>query len=94
MLEAVSALKKARAKPYDLIRVDCTKDGNAVRRHAMMFANAGFSTAALATPLVKRLLGGKAAYNLAIFLKLWVHRSPLITFKSPGVSWQAKKWTG
>ncbi len=95
--QAVAVLKAGRARPYDLLRVDCINGGLPARRYAMMFANAGFSTAAFATPLMKRLLGGRAAYNVAIFLKLWIHRSPVMSFVCPsddeGRSFRAKKWT-
>ncbi|MCK5547162.1 MAG: hypothetical protein KAI27_07295, partial [Rhodospirillaceae bacterium] len=90
---AADAIKSGRKKPFDLIRVDCMHGDKNVRRYAMMFANVGFSSSAFATPLLKRLLGGRLAYHFAIFLKLLVHKPPKLAFKSAGKEFIEKKWT-
>ena len=91
--QAANAIKGGRKKPFDLIRVDCMHGDKSVRRYAMMFANVGFSSSALATPLLKRLLGGRLAYHFAIFLKLLVHKPPVLEFKTANMEFVEKKWT-
>ncbi|MDH5771912.1 MAG: YegS/Rv2252/BmrU family lipid kinase [Rhodospirillaceae bacterium] len=91
--QAVDAILANKQKPYDLILVDCMNGQEKVQRHAMMFANVGFPSNALATPFLKRLLGGRLAYHFAIFLKLLVHKPPTLSFNGGGRIFNEAKWT-
>ena len=95
--QAVDAILANKQKPYDLIQVDCQVESangkKNARRYAMMFANVGFPSNALATPFLKRLLGGMLAYHFAIFLKLLVHKPPRLSFNGGGRVFNEAKWT-
>lgn len=91
--QAVDAILANKQKPYDLIKVQCMDGEQAVSRYAMMFANVGFPSNALATPFLKRLLGGRLAYHFAIFLKLLVHKPPMLSFNGGGRAFNEEKWT-
>lgn len=99
--DAADALARATPQYFDLIQIDCEaaprgatgNTGGALRRYAMMFANIGFSSAGQTKPWMKRWLGGRLAYNVAMVSMLIGHRPPKIRFQSGDHDWQEKKWT-
>lgn len=77
---AVSVLRKARSRPFDLIKVAKADE----YRYAFLFANAGFSAIPMLKPWMKRMLGAKASYYLATLLQVLLFHPPHMTLRIDG----------
>jgi len=80
--DAVAALRAGHARSFDLVRVDCQRDGARVHGHGFLFGSAGFSAIPMIKPWMKRLLGPKGAYYLATFLQILAYRAPHMTVRT------------
>lgn len=81
VMDSVSALRAGYIRKFDLVRIDCQKNGEQIHRHGFLFALAGFSANSMIKPWMKRLLGSAGAYYLATFLQVLVYRAPHMTIR-------------
>ena len=84
--DSVAALRKQQTKSYDLIKIQCERNGNTVQTYAFLFANIGFNINAMVKPWMKRLLTPKGAYYLGTILASIIHQS-----KHTTIEWESGK---
>ncbi|MCP4453899.1 MAG: diacylglycerol kinase family lipid kinase [Planctomycetes bacterium] len=82
LADAVAALQRAQACPFDLVRIDCQIDGVPGHGYGFLFGMVGFSAIPMMKPWMKRLLGPKSAYYLATFLQILAYRAPRMTINT------------
>jgi diacylglycerol kinase family enzyme len=71
--EAIRKLISGRARPMDVLRIQCAKEGRTIVSHALVFAGVGIVGESLkrTTPTVKRLFGNRLAYLVGLLRALW-----------------------
>lgn len=88
--QAQLALRGARTKTVDVIRIHCQVAGSPVLRYALLFGAVGIAGEALkqTTPLVKRVFGQRLAYPLGALRAIWTYRAPQMRVTCDGQTWE------
>ena len=79
MADAVTTLRHGQDRAFDLVRIDCQKDGIKTTGYGFLFGTVGFSAISTLRPWMKRCMSAKAAYYLATFLQILTYRAPHMT---------------
>lgn len=89
--EAVDALRQGAWRPIDVIETSCDGWGTPLKRHALLFAAAGFAAEVLkrTTPRIKRWFGPRLCYAVGLFSALAGYRAPLFRVSAGGRVWHA-----
>ncbi len=82
--KAISILRHRRIKYFDLIRIECQGENGSLRRHAFLYATAGFSALLKFRPWMKRYLGPAMGTYLSMILALLRFRTPKMTVRWAG----------
>lgn len=83
---AVAALDGRRTISWDVIEIECQCGGAAVRRHALLFAGAGFVGDVIrqTTPRVKAWFGPSLSYAVGFFRALIKHQPMTLKVRAAG----------
>jgi diacylglycerol kinase (ATP) len=87
--DSVSALQGDNVVTVDLIRIDCKTEEGPDHRYAFLSCSVGFSGDEVVRPWMKRILGPKGAYWLALIIETIVFHPPDMT-----VRWGEDEYTG
>jgi len=92
--DAVKTLRRADHRSFDLIRIECERDGAHVGKYAFLYCNIGFSTVChrMLKPWIKRLFGAQGAYFLIAFLGIFIYKPPMMTVRFNDQERVGRKW--
>jgi YegS/Rv2252/BmrU family lipid kinase len=86
---SVAALQDDNTVTTDLLRIDCKTEEGPEYRYALLYSSIGFSGNEVAKPWMKRILGPKAGYYLAMIIETVVFHPPDLT-----VRWEEEEYNG
>ncbi len=82
--DAVSALHTNHIQSVDVMKIDCLLNGLHSHRYSLAYCNAGFSANSMIHPWMKRILGTRLGYYLALALSIIIYRPPNMTIHWDG----------
>jgi diacylglycerol kinase family enzyme len=88
---ALAALAGGAVVPWDVIEIECQGvDGHGVRRHALLFAGAGFVGDVIrqTTPNVKAWCGSTLSYAVGFFRALARHHATHLKIRGPDFEYE------
>lgn len=90
--QARVALRGARTKAVDAIRIRCWAQGTPILRFALLFGAVGIAQEALrqTTPTVKRVFGRRLAYPVGALRALRTYDAPRMRVTCDGQTWEKR----
>lgn len=87
---AIAALEGRRVTRWDVIEIECSVDGRSVRRHALLFAGAGFVGEVIrqTTPRVKAWCGPTLSYAVGFFRALMRQQAAQFRVRGPDLDYE------
>jgi len=82
MADAMTALRHGQNRAFDLVRIDCQRNGAQRTGYGFLFGTVGFSAISTMKPWMKRWMNAKVAYYLATFLQILTYRAPHMTVRT------------
>lgn len=92
LADAAAALQHGQSHPFDLVRIDCQREGTSAHGYGFLFGSAGFSANSRIRPWMKRFLGPKTAYRLAILLEILLYRAPHMTVRTEDQTFEGRTY--